>query len=76
VKHITEHAIVLTFETDLHSTMTITVPNAKPDVTDAEVVEAMTRIIDAEAVVTTAGEPVGIQKAELVSTGTTDYDLA
>jgi CBS domain-containing protein len=75
VKHITEHAIALTFETDLHSTMTITVPKAKPDVTDEEVVGAMTRVIDAGAVVTTAGEPIAIQKAELVSTETTDYEL-
>lgn len=55
--------------------MTITVPKAKPDVTDEEVVGAMTRVIDAGAVVTTAGEPIAIQKAELVSTETTDYEL-
>jgi hypothetical protein len=75
VKNTTEHAIALTFETDLHSTMTITIPNAKPDATDEEVIGAMTRIIDAAAVAGTAGEPVAIKKAELISTETDDYDL-
>ena len=75
VKKITEQAVALTFETDLHENLTITVPKAKPSITDAEVVSAMTRIIGAGAVAGTAGEPIAIKKAEMITIDTTDYDL-
>lgn len=72
---ITEYAIELVFETDLHGSLSITVPDVKSNVTDAQVVNAMTRIIDANAVSSTAGQPIAIEKAQLITTETTNYDL-
>jgi hypothetical protein len=65
----------MTFETDLRGSLTITVPNADPDVTDAQVTDAMTRVIDSSAVASTAGEPIAIKKADLIATNTSEYDL-
>jgi hypothetical protein len=65
----------MTFETDLHSSLTITVPNADPGVTGAQVAAAMTRVIDSNAVAGTAGEPIAIKKADLIATSTSEYDL-
>jgi hypothetical protein len=71
-----EFSIELIFSTDLNDKLTISIPNAKPTATDAQVQTAMERIIAAEAVVTNTGEPIAIQGANLIATETVDYDLS
>lgn len=71
-----DYKLQLTFGTDLNKQMTITIPNADPAVSDADVKAAMNAIMSTGVVVVSAGEPVERIKAVLVGTDTVVIPLA
>ena len=70
-----EHTIKLSFLTSDNKTISINVPRANPSVTGAFVRLAMDRIIDTHIVVTRAGEPAEVDKAELITTEVLEYGI-
>ena len=53
----------------------VNIPRANPSVTGAEVRSAMLRILDTQIIVTRAGEPAAIDRAELITTEEFEYQL-
>ena len=70
-----DHTIRLGFRTDDGKAIRMNIPRANPAVTGAEVRTAMQRILDTQIIVTTAGTPATIDKAELIYTEETDYEI-
>jgi hypothetical protein len=70
-----EHLIRLTFRTNDAKAININVPRANPSVTGAEVRSAMERIMATQIIVTSAGTPAAIDKADLIYTEETEYVL-
>jgi len=65
----------LGFRTAGGDAINVNVPRANPSVTGSEVRTAMQRILDTQIIVTRAGEPATIDKAELITTEEVDYEL-
>ena len=70
-----DHTIRLGFKTNDGSAISMNIPRANPSVTGAEVRTAMQRILDTQIIVTRAGTPATIDKAELIYTEETDYEI-
>ena len=70
-----ESTIKLTFRTLGDKAVNLNIPRANPAVTGAQVRTAMQRILDTQIIVTTAGTPAAIDKAELITTEEFEYDL-
>jgi len=51
------------------------VPRANPAVTGAQVRAAMQRILDTQIIVTSAGTPAAIDRADLIYTEETEYTI-
>jgi len=72
----TKHEYKLTFGTNKGAEITITVPRADETKTIPDLQIAMSAIIAASAIQTAGGEPDSIRHAELVTTGTRNYEVA
>jgi len=70
-----EASIRLAFKTNDGKAVNITIPGADKTVTGAEVRTAMERILATNIVITTAGQPETIDKAELIMTEELVYTL-
>ena len=70
-----ETSIRLTFRTNDGKPINITIPRADKTVTGPEVRTAMERILATNIVVTAAGQPETIDKAELIMTEELVYPL-
>ena len=70
-----DHIIKLSFLTENGKSIVINVPRANPAVTGAFVRLAMEKIIDTRIIVTSAGIPAEIDKAELLTTEVLEYEL-
>jgi len=70
-----ESSIRLTFRTADAKAVTVNIPRANPSITGAEVRTAMDRILAANVIVTSAGAPVTVDKAELISIEELVYNL-
>ena len=71
-----ETSIRLTFRTIDDKAITINVPRANATVTGTKVRAAMQRILDTNIIATSAGQPVAIDKAELITTEEFEYALS
>ncbi|MDR2648293.1 MAG: DUF2922 domain-containing protein [Clostridiales bacterium] len=70
-----EYSIKLVFLTADGQKINVNVPGANPAVTGQAVIAAMNRILNTHIIVTKAGEPIAVDKAELISTEETVYVL-
>ncbi|MDR1913414.1 MAG: DUF2922 domain-containing protein [Clostridiales bacterium] len=62
-----EQYIVLQFKTDAGEILSISIPNANPEATNAQVVEAMDNILATYAILSSQGEPVAIAAAKKIT---------
>jgi len=51
------------------------IPRANPTITGAQVRAAMQRILDTQIIVTNAGSPATIDRADLIYTEETEYQI-
>ena len=71
-----DHLIRLGFRTNDGRAINVNIPRANPSVNGAEVRAAMQRILDTDIVVTSAGTPATIDRADLIYTEETEYDVS
>ena len=71
----TRHNFRLAFNTNLNGILTMNVPHADPDLTDAHIRDAMDSIIASNVVRSAAGDPQFRHSAELISTERTEFTL-
>ena len=70
------YGLRLNFVTHRGEVMTLNVPHADPDISGAEVSDAMLAIINSGVVYSVRGEPLTRQSAELVRTERTEYNVS
>jgi len=70
-----DHLIRLGFRTSDGRAINMNIPRANPSVTGAEVRAAMQRILDTDIIVTRAGTPSAIDRADLIYTEEIEYEI-
>ena len=70
------HTFKLTFGAPFSNQATLRIPHANPTITNAQVIEAMDRIISANAVITPGGLLNSRQAAKITTRATTDFNLS
>jgi hypothetical protein len=72
----TTYDLKLSFTTDASNSLTISIPRAKPDLTDTEVTSAMQKLIDCGVVYSMSkGAPTIMNGAKLVTTDKTEFEV-
>ena len=70
-----DYTLRLGFLTANDKTVNVNISKANPAITGAEVLSAMNRILNTRIIDTKAGEPVVIDKAELITSEELVYNL-
>ena len=71
-----DHLIRLGFRTSDGRAINMNILRANPSVTGAQVRTAMQRILDTDIIVTSAGSPATIDRADLIYTEELEYDVS